>query len=102
VDNYANTASRGLGPSRPPTWPTTELATARNAIGPDRALSAGQGAYAGIIESRVSKAAVEALQQSGTISAPRTWPWFAGGGSYGAFVLPRGSAIDLFNKDMGF
>ncbi|HEX4473778.1 MAG TPA: DUF6531 domain-containing protein [Polyangiaceae bacterium] len=97
VDNYSGIQAGGLDPARTPTWVTTDLGAAQNAIGPGRVLSSGQGADAGIITSVVSKSAFEDLQKSGEISAQRGWPGFGGGQSLTEHVLRSPEAVNVFN-----
>lgn len=97
IDNYSSIAKSGLDAARAPTWVTTDLAAAKNAIGPGRVLSAGQGIDTGIVRSVVPEAQFNALQQSGAISGYRTWPGFGGGGRFGEYVLRHPDAIKLFN-----
>jgi hypothetical protein len=102
IDNFSRIAAEGLEASRTPTWVTTDLAAAENAIGPGRVLSAGQGLNTGIITSVVPRAQFEALQGSGAISGLRTWPGFGGGQTFGEYVLRRPNAIQLFNEGIRF
>jgi RHS repeat-associated protein len=97
VDNFSKIATEGLEASRAPTWVTTDVAAAENAIGPGRVLSPGQGLDTGIVTSKVSRSAFEALQPKG-ISPPRSWPGFGGGQSLTEHVLRSPEAIELFNS----
>jgi RHS repeat-associated protein len=97
IDNFTSIANNGLDPARVPTWVTTDLEAARNAIGPDRVLSVGQGVDTGVVRSVVSQEVFEALQASGAISAYRMWPGFGGGATFGEYVLRHPDAIKLFN-----
>jgi RHS repeat-associated protein len=100
VDGYSEIMANGLDPARTPTWVTTDLESAQNAIGPDRVLSPGQGADTGIITSQVSRSQFQALQQAGEISGLRNWPGFGGGANLGLseYVLRGPNAVQLFNS----
>jgi RHS repeat-associated protein len=100
IDNFSGIAANGLDAARTPTWVTTDLAAAQNAIGANRVLSAGQGVDTGIITSVVPSKQFQMLQQAGGISAQRTWPGFGGAGTYSEYVLRNSDAIDLFNSGM--
>jgi hypothetical protein len=97
IDNFSTIAREGLDVARTPTWVTTELSAAENAIGSGRVLSAGQGADTGIVTSVVPRAAFEALQETGAISGLRTWPGFGEAKAFGEYVLRQADAVHLFN-----
>lgn len=97
VSDYTEILTSGLKASRAPTWVTTEMTAARNAIGPGRVMSPGQGLNKGVITSTVPRAQFEALQEAGAISNLRTWPGFGGGQTFTEFVLRKPAAFDLFN-----
>ena len=97
IDNYSAIMAKGLDVARTPTWITTDFAAAQNAIGAGRVLSAGQGVDVGIVQSVVPRAAFQAMQRSGGISALRSWPGFGGSRTFGEFVLRNPDAVRLFN-----
>jgi hypothetical protein len=98
VSNYSNIMTSGLDPNRTPTWVTTQLQAAQNAIGSGRVLSPGEGVDMGIITSNVSRSAFEALQPNG-VSLLREWPGFGDvGETFSEFVLRSPEAIELFNS----
>jgi hypothetical protein len=98
IDNYSNIMSQGFDAARTPTWVTTSLEAAQNAIGQSRVLSSGQGFDVGVVTSVVPANQFSAIQQLGGISDLRMWPGFGGGPDFSEFVLRSPAAIDLFNS----
>ena len=98
VDNFSGIMQNGLEAARTPTWVTTDLEAAQNAIGPGRVLSAGQGLDTDVVTSTVPLSQFQAIQEAGGISELRSWPGFGGGQTFGEYVLRSPDAIDLFNQ----
>ncbi len=80
-----------------PTWVTTDLAAAENAIGPGRVLSIGEGADKGIITSIVSLEEFQALQKAEETALLRKGRFGAGGQALTEYVLRGPNAAKLFN-----
>ncbi len=101
VDNFSGIRSGGLSAARTPTWVTTDLEAAQNAIGPGRVLSPGQGVDTGVVTSTVPLSRFQSIQQAGGISGLRLWPGFGGEQTFGEYVLRSPEAIELFNVGIG-
>jgi RHS repeat-associated protein len=97
IDDASAIRSAGLDPKRTPTWITTSLEAALNAIGAQRLVRQGQGLDRGIIESRIPRAEFERLQREGQISVERTWPGFNTNQTFPEHVLRGPDAIKAFN-----